>query len=101
MRKIDKLKNITKLNERLEKKYINLNESNQDYKDEANVLVTKIGNERSDIDSNKLYEFIINNREIILSLGSELSKIENNLPSSEFIKVLMSYPIEVIKLSKT
>lgn len=100
MRKIDKLKNINYLNEVLEKKHLNLNEVSRDYKNEANVLVTKIGNERLGIDSNVLYDFILNNQEEIVRLGNELSKIEDQTPKSEFIKVLMSYPVEVIRLSK-
>ena len=100
MRKIDKLKNISQLNENLEKKFIKLSEGTQDYKDEANVLVTKIGNERRDIDSNELYDFIVNNQEIIIRLGEQLSKVESELPNSEFVKVLMAYPTEVVRLSK-
>lgn len=100
MRRIDKLKNISQLNENLEKKFIKLNEGTQDYKDEANVLVTKIGNERQDIDSNELYDFIVNNQDIITRLGEELSKVESELPNSKFVKVLMSYPTEVVRLSK-
>lgn len=82
------------------KKFGNINESEKDFKDQVNVLVTKIGNERRDIDSNSLYDFITNNQNIIISLANGLSKIESNLPRNEFIKVLMGYPDEVIKLSR-
>ena len=82
------------------KNFGKINEDVQNFKDEANVLVTKIANERVDVDSNSLYEFIINNQEVIIALANELSKVESNLPRNEFIKVLMAYPGEIIKLSQ-
>jgi hypothetical protein len=82
------------------KSFGDLRESTQDFNDEANVLVTKVANERQDVDSNALYDFITNNQDIIIALANELSKVEANLPSNEFIKILMSYPNEVIRLSR-
>jgi hypothetical protein len=72
----------------------------QSFKDEANVLVTKIANDRTDVDSNSLYDFMVNNQEVIITLASELSKVESNLPKNEFIKILMAYPNDIIKLSE-
>jgi uncharacterized protein YeeX (DUF496 family) len=83
-----------------EVKQLLLKESTQDYTDEANVLVTKIANNVKGVNSDKLYEYIINNTEVIKNIADELSKIESKIPSNEFTEILMSFPKEVIKLSK-
>lgn len=83
-----------------EVKDILLKETIKDFTDEANVLVTKIANEVKGVDSNELYDFIINNQNLIKTLAEELSKIESKIPNNEFVRILMSFPNEVIKLSK-
>ncbi len=83
-----------------EVKNVLLKESLKDFTDEANVVVTKIANKSQGINSDELYDFIINNKEIIKNMADELSKLESKIPNNKFTKILMSFPNDVIKLSK-